>query len=142
MRTLLVGLVGALLLLGGLALGAGGLALGIANPCSPSYQLAVQPAAAVEDPPEETRSLESLTAYQRTAVEAAVDDSRLTFGRREPLTRLVDEAIEVNGTRYVVTGVVEHPCPSIYDDLALAGFAAATVGGFLVLFALLAWRQQ
>lgn len=143
MRTLLIGLLGGVLLMSGLAAGVGGLGLQIADPCSDTYRLETGSIESVADPPDETRAFESLTEYQQRAVSTSVSNrTRVTFRRRAPLEALVGDAIGVEGRRYVVTGLVESPCRDFYDELAIGGFVSATVGAFVALYAGFRWWQS
>ena len=140
MRALLIGLLGSILLIGGLVAGAGGLGLQIMNPCAPTYQLSLQPANSVATTPDQTVAFELLSEYQRTAVQAAVgNDTRLTFQNRGRLAPLTEAVITMDGDRYVAE-IVTEPCQSLYDELAIGGFAGATVGTLVSLYALAVWR--
>lgn len=130
MHTLLIGLLGALLLTVGPQM---------TDPCDSTYRLSLQPADSVADPPDETVHEESLTETQRVAVEATLLDSRLTVRDRSQLEPLTDAVLVVDGERYVAE-LVEIPCRSPYDELALGGFGGATIGFFLALYAVVAWR--
>ena len=140
MRALAVGLVGSILLIGGLVAGVSGLGLQIMNPCTPTYKLSLQPADSVTTTPDQTVTFESLSEYQRTAVQAAVEnDTRLTFQNRERLAPLTEAVITMDDNRYVAE-IIENPCQSLYDELAISGFAGAIVGALVSLYALAVWR--
>lgn len=136
----IAGVVGTLLLIVGFVVGAGGLVLLFTNPCPPTYHVSLQPVEAVADPPNETVSFASLDEHQRAAVTAALENrTERSFGSRDRLAALDDAVVSVDGDRYVAD-VVEEPCRTPYDDLSLGGFAGATVGFLLVLYAFLAWK--
>ena len=142
MRTLMLvmGMFGAILVVSGLIAGIGGLGLEIANPCSPTYQVSLQPVDSVTNPPDKTVAFESLTTYQQTAVEAAMENrTRVTFKFRERLDPLTQAVIVLEENRYVVA-ISEDPCRSLYDELALGGFAGAILGCFVVMFSIAVWR--
>ena len=142
MRTLplLMGMFGAILVISGLIAGIGGLGLQITNPCSPTYQVSLQPVESVTNPPDKTVTVESLTEYQQTAVEAAVESrTRLTFKSREQLDPLTEAVIIIEENRYVAT-ISEEQCRSLYGELALGGFAGAILGSFVVMFSIAVWR--
>lgn len=140
MRTFLVGVVGAILVISGLIAGIGGLGLQIANPCSPTYQVSLQLVDSVTNPPDKTITFKSLTKYQRTAVEATVQNrTRLTFKSREQLNSLTEGVIVMEENRYVVE-ISEEPCRSLYGELALGGFVGAILGCFVVMFSIAVWR--
>lgn len=135
MRTLLFGAVGLALLLSGLVAGVGGVGLQLADPCPTTYRLSLQPADAAADPPDETVRFASLSEYQRTAVTAALENrTRRTFGSRSRLEPLTDVVVAVGDDRYVAD-LVRSPCRSPYDELTIGGFAGATVGFFLAVYA-------
>lgn len=140
MRMVLLGLAGGVLVVGGLVVGTAGVGLLLAEPCTPTYRLAVQPVEAAADPPERSVAVGSLTEQQRTAVEAAIDGrTRLALGDRAPLEPLTDVVIEAAEGRYVAE-IVTNPCRSPYDELAAAGGLGVVVGGFLATYALVGRR--
>ena len=142
MRTLplLMGMFGAILVVSGLIAGIGGLGLQISNPCSSTYQVSLQPVDSVTNPPDKTVIFESLTEYQQTAVEAAIENrTQLTFKSRERLDPLVEAVIIIEENRYIVA-ISEDPCQSLYGELALGGFAGAILGCFVVMFSIAVWR--
>ena len=142
MRTLplLMGTFGVILVVSGLIAGIGGLGLQITNPCSPTYQVSPQPVESVTDPPDKTVTFGSLTEYQQTAVEAAMENrTRLTFRSRERLDPLTEAVIIIEENRYVAT-INEEQCQSLYGELALGGFAGAILGCFVVMFSIGVWR--
>jgi hypothetical protein len=141
MRTLLLGLVGGFILLGGVVSGVAGLGLAFTHPCSPSYQFSIQSADSVSNPPEETVAFDSLSEQQQSAVEAALDEeSNRWYTSQEPLDSLTDVVIVRDDSRYVAELVTNH-CQSPYDEMAMAGFSVATVGFFVALFAVFTWRM-
>ena len=142
MRTLVFGVVGALLLVGGFAVGAGGLGLSFISGCSTTYQLSMGNASSVENPPAETRTYDSLTDYQQSAVDAALgNDSNAAFRQRESLEELTKSVVEVDGQRYVAE-LVRNPCRSPYDGITIGGFALSIVGFFAVFYAYLVRRLR
>ena len=129
-------MVGSILLIGGLVAGVGGLGLQITNPCSPTHQLSLQPTDSVATTSDQTVAFKSLSEYQRTAVQAAVENNtRLTFQNREQLEPLTEAVIMMDGDRYVAEIVME-PCQSLYDELSIGGFVGAIVGALVSLYAL------
>lgn len=140
MRTLLFGVVGSLLLIFGAIAGTVGLGLQLTNSCSTRYHVSLQPVTTVTDAPERTVPVESLSDYQQSAVENALGNGTNLAApspdRLEPLTEIV---IVVNGERYVAD-IVEDPCRSLYDELAIGGFIGAIIGLFLSMYAVVLWR--
>lgn len=142
MRTIVFGVVGSLLLVGGFLAGAAGLGLSLTGGCSTTYQLSMTDASAVEEPPAGRVAYDSLTEYQQSAVSAALaNESDAAFHRREPLEPLTQAVIDVEGDRYVAT-VVTNPCRSPYDEVAIGGFAVSIVGFFAVFYAYLVRRLR
>lgn len=142
MRTVVYGVVGTVLLVGGFAVGAGGLGLSLTSGCSTTYQLSMTDASDVEDPPAETVAYDSLTDYQQSAVRAALTtDSNATFRKGEPLEPLAETVIEVDGERYVAS-LEANSCRSPYDWIAIGGFAVSIVGFFAAFYAYLLRRLR
>lgn len=142
MRVLLAGLFGIVLLIGGLIAGVGGIGLQITHPCSPASQLSLQPADSVATPPDRTILFGSLTEYQQTAVEAAIDEqTRHTFKSRKQLEPLTEVVVEMEDGRYVAD-VIKNPCRSLYDELAIGGFAGSIIGAFVVMLSVVMWRTS
>ena len=137
-----MGMFGAILVVSGLIAGIGGLGLEIVNPCSPTYQVSLQPADSMMSPSDKTVAFESLTEYQQTVVEAAIENrARRTFKSRERLDPLTEAVIIIEESRYVVA-INEEPCRSLYGELALGGFAGAILGCFVVMFSIVVWRTS
>jgi hypothetical protein len=142
MRTVVFGVVGTVLLVGGFAVGVGGLGLSLTSGCSTTYQLSMTDASDVEDPPTETVAFDSLTDYQQSAVTAALESgSAVTVRDREPLEPLTAVVVEVDGERYVAA-LGTNPCRSPYGEITIGGFAAAIVGFFAVFYAYLLRRLR
>lgn len=141
MRTVLIGVVGSVLLIVGSLAGVGGLGLLITDSCSPTYRLSMQPVDSVADPPERTVTYAELTDVQRPAVDAALaNQSRMTVRNRAPLAALTESVIKKDGMRYVAT-LVTVECRTPFDEIAIAGFASAVCGGFLLGFAFILRRH-
>jgi hypothetical protein len=142
MRTIVFGVVGALLLVGGFTVGAGGLVLSFTSGCSTTYQLSMTDASTVEEPPAETVAYDSLTDYQQTAVRPALENgSGATFRDQESLEPLTESVVEVDGERYVAT-LEANPCRSPYDEITIGGFAVSIVGFFVGFYAYLLRRLR
>lgn len=142
MRTIGFGVVGVLLLVGGFVVGAGGVGLSLTSGCSTTYQLSVEHASSVADPPGETVAYESLTDYQQSAVRAGLGNgSNAAFRQRAPLEALTEVVIAVEGERYVAD-LQRNPCRTPYEEIAIAGFAASIVGFFAVFYAYLHRRLR
>lgn len=142
MRTVVFGVVGTVLLVGGFAVGAGGLGLSLTSGCSTTYQLSTADASDVEDPPAETVGYDSLTDDQHSAVRAALTtDSNATFRKEGPLEPLAETVIEVDGERYVAS-LEANPCRPPYDWIAIGGFTVSIVGFFAAFYAYLLRRLR